>query len=636
MGPPPATPTAVSQELTVKTVLVAIHTEPSPQAVPLANAFLKSYLSTEEGLRETVSVTLVDFFTADETAGCVAAIRAEKPDAVGFSMYLWNREKCAEIATALHREEPRLILFTGGPEPTAQPEEVLAEAPFHFAVKGEGEIPFLMAMARLEAGEPVAGIRGIATPDVSGAAVEPGPPAILETVPSPYLTGQLDPARYPGILWQLSRGCEFGCDFCFDHRGKQGSRRFSPERLRAELTLFAQKGVSQVFVLDSTFNYNPRLAKDILKLIRKVAPHIHFHFEVRSEFIDREMAGLFSQVNCSLQIGLQSADPKVQQQVRRSFMPANFREKVSLLNEAGAIFGFDIIYGLPGDTLEGFARTIDFALALYPNHLDIFPLAVLPGTALAERAESLGLRHLHSPPYTLIESPAFGSGDMGKAASLAAACDIFYTRGKAVAWFNAVVSPLGLRPSRFLGAFSEYLAAVRPGKNNERDYGDREIWQLQRDFVSERYREKGVSPLLPAALDLVDYHYHYAAALLAVPPELPTDRELAHADLLALPFSVAKSTRLVRFHYEIFDLLEAGDVDLAEFAECFSAVGSCAAIYPRAGEVFTESLNPAYFELLQKLDGSTPAHALIRIMGLSAEEGASFLEFAAAEGIITC
>ena len=75
---------------------------------------------------------------------------------------------------------------------------------------------------------------------------------------------------------------------------------------------------------------------------------------MRSEFIDAEMARLFARLNCSLQIGLQSADPRVHKEVRRIFSPSDFMAKVALLNEAGAIFGFDLIYGLPGDTLRGF------------------------------------------------------------------------------------------------------------------------------------------------------------------------------------------------------------------------------------------------------------------------------------------
>lgn len=618
----------------MKVLLVAIHPFPSPQAVPLANAFLKSSLATDEGLAGAVEVELRDFFAGEAPASCAAALLTENPDAVGFSCYLWNRENCREIAAELRRQLPGLVLFAGGPEPTADPERVLGESSFDFLIVGEGEFSFVEAMARLCAGRPLAGAAGIACREGESVTASFRPPVeLLDTIPSPYLAGFLPPDRYGGVLWQLSRGCDFACSFCFDQKGVKGVRRFSLERLKRELDWFVRNGVSQAFVLDSTFNREMKRAKEILRLIGRVAPHIHFHFEVRSEFIDQEMARLFARLNCSLQIGLQSADPQVQKGVRRIFNPDEFSGKVALLNQAGAIFGFDLIYGLPGDTLAGFEKSLDFALALYPNHLDIFPLAVLPGTELAGRADALGLDRQPDPPYALLSTPTFSAEEMGEAARLAAACDIFYSRGKAVAWFNALRAPLDLTPSAFLKGFGLWLAGERGGAVAEADLADRDIWQLQRGYLAHRFAGRRLRKLLPVALDLVDYHYHYAAALTAPQPDIPTDRELELTDLLAARFTLAPAARLAMFNYEIVDILESGEIELREFIDCFSPAGSWAVIYPRGGTVFTESLVEPYFRLLERLDGRTPAGKIAAELGIPADEAASFMEFAAAEGI---
>ena len=310
--------------------------------------------------------------------------------------------------TELRQHLPDATIFAGGPEATADPGGVLIEGGYDFLISGEGEIPFAEVCQRLVKGDDVAGIPGVVTRAGSGFHLVPAAALKnLDEIPSPWLTGILEAGRFAGILWQLSRGCAFTCDFCFDSRGAHGVRRFSAGRIEAELRHFASQGVSQVFVLDSTFNQDRQRAKAILRLIAKIAPQIHFHFEVRSEFIDREMAGLFAAVTCSLQIGLQSSDPQVLKQVGRAFNRDDFVSRIMLLNDSGAVFGFDLMYGLPGDTLDGFRRSLDFAIGLYPNHLDIFPLAILPGTELAARSASIGLRHLPHPPYTLLESPGF-------------------------------------------------------------------------------------------------------------------------------------------------------------------------------------------------------------------------------------
>ena len=615
-------------------VLVAQHHSRSPQAVPLAGAFLAAALTTDEALSASCRVTLCDLYPDSSLEESVGRIREAVPAAVGISVYLWNRDRALELARSLKERCPELLLFAGGPEPSVDPLPFLRERLFDFAVVGEGEVTFVEAVAALLEGRSLAGIPGVATLERGIVVLEKRhAAAMLDILPSPLLTGTLDCSRYSGNLWQLARGCDFGCAYCCDPAGVRGTRRFSLERVEAELRFLARSGVSQVFVLDSTFNREPDRAKRILRLIRKHAPHIHFHFEVRSEFIDREQARLFAAITCSLQIGLQSAHPRVLTTVGRRLDRADFMERIGLLNEAGVVFGFDLIYGLPGDTLDGFRKSLDFALSLYPNHLDIFPLALLPGAPLAQSAGRFGLSHLPAPPYTLLESPTFPAAEMSRAALLAAACDIFYSRGKGVAWFNGVCRALSLSPSALLERFAGWLSD-EPSPVVEPELGDRDVWLLQRRFLERLFVAQGKKRLLPLALDLVDYHHHYATALLAVPPELPTERELAGLDLAGSRFAPAPSTVLARFSYEIVDILEAGEVDLAEFVLCFRRSGSCAVIYPRGGEVLTESVAEPYFLLLERMDGRKRLEEILSGVPIEREEALSFAEFALAEGIL--
>jgi len=616
----------------MRIVLVAVHPYPSPQAVPLANAFLQSYLSTVPQAA-SIEVVRADFYLGQEPTACGAEILRLQPTLVGFSLYVWNRALCREIAEVLRRDLEGGTLFAGGPEATADPGGVLAGTAFDFLISGEGEGPFAALCTRLSEGGPISDIPGIVTRTTAGIALEPSRPLPdLDAIPSPWLTGIIDAGSYPGILWQLARGCGFACDFCFDSRDRHGVRRFSLERIEAELHHFAARGVSQVFVLDSTFNQDQRRAKTILRLIGRIAPQIHFHFEVRSEFIDREMAELFAGITCSLQIGLQSADPQVLKQVGRTFRQEDFVSRTMLLNETGAVFGFDLMFGLPGDTLAGFRRSLDFALALYPNHLDIFPLAVLPGTALAGRSDSIGLEHLPAPPYTLTASATFSPADMRQAQRLATACDIFYTRGRAVAWFNGMLHALGRQPAEFLQLFGEWLETKKGGELHEADLGDDQIWCLQRDYLTTLFASKRLKRFLPALLDLVDYHYHYAAALMTPPPPpavgTPGARQLLQARLCR-----AGSARLAAFHYEILEVLEAGAADVRGISDGLQQSVSWAIIYPTAEGVCTESVSEAYFRLLEGLDGTTPAGEAAARLGIPPAEAVDFLEFALLEGI---
>ena len=605
--------------------LVSIHPYPSPQSIPLGNAFLKAY-----ALKSAVSIGLVDFYLGEDAAACAAKLAEPLPVAVGFSIYLWNRDLSCEIAAELRRSHPAVKLFCGGPEVTADPGSVTSMGIFDFVIVGEGEVPFLSLCQTLTSGGDYSEILGILLP---GAAILPPPPPVanLDSIPSPYLTGVIDTHANPGILWQLSRGCSFTCDFCFDSRGIHGVRHFSLERLESELRHFAATGVSQIFVLDSTFNLDPKRAKKLLRMIKNIAPDIHFHFEVRNEFIDREMAKLFAQIACSLQIGLQSVDREVLRLVGRSFDKADFTAKVGLLNESGAIFGFDLIYGLPGDTLDGFRHTLDYALSLYPNHLDIFPLAVLPGTRLASRGNALNMRWDNKPPYILEATDSFSTADMAAASELAAACDIFYTRGKAVAWFNAVVAVLGLKPSDLLHKFSDWLIDQMGSSRKESDFSDDDIWKMQQLFLKHLFNHKKVKRFLPLVLDLVNYHYLYAAVLLAPLQETSVNDQVP-ADSGDTRFRLAPSARIVDFTYVIEELLECGEPQLLWMYEHLPQSGSQAVIYRNDGMVCTESLATPYIFLLEKIRDGVGDY--MSGTGLTRDEANEFLVFALQEGII--
>lgn len=608
--------------------LVSIHPSPSPQSIPLATAFLKAYAH-----ESAATIELIDFFIGQDSGACAAKLAEPFPEAVGFSLYVWNRDAVCLIAAELRNSHPAIKLFCGGPEVTANPVSVIQTGIFDFVITGEGEAPFLSLCQALASGEPYEHKPGILSAD-SGYLQPPPPIADLDSIPSPYLAKIIDTHANPGILWQLSRGCSFTCDFCFDSRGIHGVRYFSPERLEAELQFFAANDVSQIFVLDSTFNLDPKRAKKILRLIKKIAPDIHFHFEVRNEFIDREMAALFAEIACSLQIGLQSSDREVLKQVGRSFNKSDFSTKVGLLNESGAVFGFDLMYGLPGDTLTGFCRSLDYALSLYPNHLDIFPLAILPGTALATRGTALNIVWDRHSPYLVQETATFTGADMAAAAELAVACDVFYTRGTAVAWFNAVVRVLNLLPSAFLQKFSSWLIDRNGTGTNESDFNDDDIWNMQRHFLEHLFSGRKYKRYVPLVLDLARYHHLYAAALLA--PDLhPHDDLHLPPDTCSGSFTLSPAARIAHFSYDIDELLDCGEPQILWMYEHLAPSGSQAVIYRNGTGVCTESLALPYIRLLELIRDNSDGDDLLQT-GLSCSEVSEFLHFAVQEGIIAC
>ncbi len=66
-------------------------------------------------------------------------------------------------------------------------------------------------------------------------------------------------------------------------------------------------------------------------------------------------------------------------------LPRKHGKPLDYLRDAGFDnVSFDLIAGLPGQTLDGWKRNLDEALGLRPEHLSFYLLEVHEGTPLAE------------------------------------------------------------------------------------------------------------------------------------------------------------------------------------------------------------------------------------------------------------
>ncbi len=617
----------------MKIVLPTLHVRRSPQAVPLAAACLAAALPAP--LRD--QATLLDFFPPAAEEEMLEEILACRPDLVAFPLYVWNRTALLALARRLRRELPALRLVAGGPEATADPAGVLAEGALDGVVRGEGEIAFARLAEQLSRGEEPSGLPGLSWQTPRGMVAGPdSPPAEPEELPSPWLSGVLAPAAGGGVLWETSRGCPFGCDFCYEAKGSRVGRHLPAARLEAELELFVRSQVSQIWILDPTFNFPPERGKELLRLLAARAPHIHIHLEAKADFLDRDAVRLLNRLHCSVQLGYQSGRPEVLRLLHRSHDPELFARKVHLLNAEGVTFGLDLIYGLPGDDYAGFCTSLDTALAFTPNSIDLFPLAVLPGTPLYRRSQEFGLRAQAVPPYQILESATYSAADLARSRRLAAAADLFYNIGRAVAVFPALLRATGRKPATFLEGFADWVtesAGIAEEKLLQPEsWRPRDILPLQEGYTERLLRAAGRADLLPAASDLLRYHYHYAETLLGE-ETVPPGEALTRRDLWDTPWRLAPQTRLVPFTYEVLDLQETGDVDLEELAAMFRPVGSVALFLRRGEQVFCESLEETFLRLLQGSDGQrTPRE--IFAGSVSRREGEEIVEFAVSEGFL--
>ncbi|AEV30460.1 Fe-S oxidoreductase [Sphaerochaeta pleomorpha str. Grapes] len=467
---------------------------------PLGALCIQTSLQKKLALDEQACL-LYPYTLTDDPKQAALMAASRKSDFIGCSVYLWNRAWFDTFVTVLKKEHPSAVIFAGGTEVTANPQSFDLDT-FCFLTLGEGEETTALAIGQLLRGEKARG-QGILT---KGLPVTFAYPSDLDSLPSVFLSGNADALvdTSASILWEMTRGCPFSCAFCFESKGLRSVRSYAYDRIEKELDYILAHQIEDVFILDPTFNMDKKRTVKMLSLLVEKAPSIHFTFELRAELLDEELADLFAQLNCSLQIGLQSSDKTILQAINRRFEPGLFVEKIDLLNQRGIVFGLDLIIGLPLDTYETFTESLNFAIGLKPSNIDIFALSLLPGTKLAEQASSLGLIYTNESPYIIEESKTYTKKDLEKALQLKDACDLFYTKGQACMWIHSLCEATDLKSSEILLLFNTYCDFLVRKQNQ--DIQKMDIYELQEQFVKALLNKLNRNSYLPALLSFMELH----------------------------------------------------------------------------------------------------------------------------------
>jgi radical SAM superfamily enzyme YgiQ (UPF0313 family) len=404
--------------LLVQLPIPPVGPQPIRGNVPLAAGYLILY-ARRRGLERDFDFAILPPTVANTSSdlGVVEAILAENPSVVGFSCYLWNIDRTLWIAERLKAARPDLLIVLGGPEISGDNAWVLDHPAADVAVIGEGEQTFADLLIQLrDDGKPRPGPPGLY---VRGRSLGPPPfrhplPS-LDEVSSPYLEGILDAADEQLLLLETIRGCIFKCKFCYYPKSYDGLYFVPEEKVVANLRHAAERGVSEVVLLDPTLNQRKDF-HGFLKLLAKCNPNHQWTYfgELRGEGIKPETAQLLRAANFTeVEVGLQSIDPRAQELMDRKNGVKAFERGATAMMDAGLKVKVDLIIGLPGDTAASVREGLRYLhrAGLY-HDVQVFQLSVLPGTAFRQEAAELGLRYQPRPPYYVLETPTMSLAEM--------------------------------------------------------------------------------------------------------------------------------------------------------------------------------------------------------------------------------
>ncbi|MBC7819569.1 MAG: B12-binding domain-containing radical SAM protein [Planctomycetaceae bacterium] len=394
--------------------------EPAKGNVSLAAGYLKMY-AQGRGLDQSYDIEIFPPHLSNTLSDCglVEEILTRDPWMVGFTCYLWNIDRTLWIASRLKERRPDLRIIIGGPEVTADNAWVLQHPAIDFAAIGEGEQTFAELLTALRdqhiPREPIAGLYVSLGTLLGPLPAFRQPLASLDEISSPYLEGILDAADEDMLLLETIRGCIFKCKFCYYPKSYDDLYFVSREKIIANLQYARERGVKEVVLLDPTLNQARNFA-DFVKLLAEQNPDHQWRYfgELRAEGLTPDIARLLREANFTeVEIGLQSIDPLAMELMDRKNNMKAFERGVTALMDVGIDVKVDLIIGLPGDTPDSVRRGMHFLrdTGLYSS-VQVFNLAILPGTAFRQEAEMHGLQFQPRPPYYVLKTPTIDLATM--------------------------------------------------------------------------------------------------------------------------------------------------------------------------------------------------------------------------------
>ena len=380
----------------------------------------------------TIEWCIVSATINENTGMVVSRIHKHRPDIIAATNWLFNHEQLLHIISRAKALLPHCCIVLGGPEFLGNNEAFLYKNKFVSGVfRGEGEEVFPQWLKVWNhSKETWKAITGLCYLDENGRYQDNGIARVMNfsQLVSPEKSCFFNWSK-PFVQLETTRGCFNTCAFCVSG-GEKPVRTIPLEAIRERLNDIHQHGIKNVRVLDRTFNYNNKRAKELLHLFREYASDICFHLEIHpallSEELKEELAILPNGL-LHLEAGIQSLREPVLEKSRRigklSDALQGLKYLCSLKNmETHA----DLIAGLPLYHLSEIFEDVRTLAEYGAGEIQLESLKLLPGTEMRRRAEELGIQYSPLPPYEVLQTKEISVEELQTAHYLSRLLDGFY------------------------------------------------------------------------------------------------------------------------------------------------------------------------------------------------------------------
>ncbi|HSW49671.1 MAG TPA: hopanoid biosynthesis associated radical SAM protein HpnJ [Bryobacteraceae bacterium] len=306
-----------------------------------------------------------------------------------------------KIAERMKDTNPKLRIAFVGPPVAVEPEKVLRSSKaVDFVIRGE----FDRQVVDYARGRQAHELPGASCRSNGNFVHNPEGPPIENLDELPWVTRtyqrDLDITRYnvpflrhPFLAFYTSRGCPAMCTFCLwpqTHSGHRWRRRSAGDVAgEVQFALETFPGLREIFFDDDTFNYQKARTLEVCARLKPLKATWSCTSRVTTDY---ETLKAMKEAGCRLMIvGYESGDPQILKNIKKGAtveMALRFTENARRLGLA--IHG-DFIVGLPGETRESLARTVEFAKRLDVDTIQVSVAHPYPGTEFYDYVQRNGL-----------------------------------------------------------------------------------------------------------------------------------------------------------------------------------------------------------------------------------------------------
>ncbi|MED5370788.1 MAG: radical SAM protein [Myxococcota bacterium] len=363
---------------------------------PLALLALATYIKEHTDHEVTLLDAQLHNYSYEELA---QKMDEWKPDVVGITVYTVGLVDCHRTVQVARSLPSVKHVVLGGPHINDFPKESVGLAGVDAVVKGEGQKPLQLLLDCWERGEEPRGIPGVVA--------HPDDPVPEEDV---YFSNDLDDyplvnldlidyEQYYDVMGQggtfttmvTSRGCPYRCTFCNTPRHRY--RVMSPERACDQIQLALDRGITEVYFVDDTFNITNKRVHELCDEIIRRGQKFSWTVRFRVKGVDRALLEKMKAAGCHrIQFGVEQGTEEGLLILKKDVNVREIENAFRLCREVGIHTVAYFMIGTPVERHpEDILETIRYSIKLDPDFVMYNILTPFPGTTIYDQGMEAGV-----------------------------------------------------------------------------------------------------------------------------------------------------------------------------------------------------------------------------------------------------